>query len=537
MKILQVKLNRFKRFTNTTVQEIPSGARLVIIAGPNGCGKSSFFEALNVWARMNAGRGGWGDPNYFIKDPEQGDHGAHQAVQVIAKQSDLEGPIDPRKAVYIRSAYRNDPDFQISALQRMGSTLDDNRLSRMIENDAAVSQNYQRMASQALEDVFENEAAATTVGDFRTRVIGDIKAATLRLFPDLVMNGLGNPLTSGTFRFDKGTSKGFLYKNLSGGEKAAFDLLLDIIIKRREYDDTVFCIDEPEAHMGSRLQGDLLKELYNAMGDHCQLWLATHSIGMMRRARDLEQANPGTVVFLDFGDRDFDEPQTITPEVPNRAFWERVLDIAFDDFAALIAPSQIIICEGSPLGNGGSNESTDAKCYDEIFSVECPDTRFISAGNAHGVENDRLALVRAMESLVRGTKIRRLIDRDDLSPEEVADKAAQGLTVLKRRNIENYLFDDEVLRALCVLHGRESLADEIVAHKYAEMAKATTERDRPVDDVKASAGPIYVNIKRKLRLTRCGNSAKEFMRSTIAPMICPEMEIYKELKADIFDSN
>jgi len=41
-----------------------------------------------------------------------------------------------------------------------------------------------------------------------------------RIFPGFSLNGLGNPLTNGTFRFDKGTSRGFLYKNLSGGEKA-----------------------------------------------------------------------------------------------------------------------------------------------------------------------------------------------------------------------------------------------------------------------------------------------------------------------------
>ena len=58
--------------------------------------------------------------------------------------------------------------------------------------------------------------------------------------------------------FDKGTSENLPY-NLSGGEKAAFDLLLDIFVKKVEYDDTVFCIDEPEAHMNPRLQGSSLK--------------------------------------------------------------------------------------------------------------------------------------------------------------------------------------------------------------------------------------------------------------------------------------
>ena len=48
-----------------------------------------------------------------------------------------------------------------------------------------------------------------------------------------------------------------------GGEKAAFDLLLDIFVKKAEYNDTVFCIDEPEAHMNPKLQGKLLEELFH----------------------------------------------------------------------------------------------------------------------------------------------------------------------------------------------------------------------------------------------------------------------------------
>ena len=68
----------------------------------------------------------------------------------------------------------------------------------------------------------------------------------------------------------------------------------------------------------------------------------------MRRARDIEAENPGSVVFLDFGDRDFDKSQTIEPIKPNRKFWKRAYDVALDDLAALVAPKQVIICEGSP---------------------------------------------------------------------------------------------------------------------------------------------------------------------------------------------
>jgi len=46
MKIKEIKINRFKRFTDLTISEIPETAKLVVLVGPNGSGKTSIFEAL-----------------------------------------------------------------------------------------------------------------------------------------------------------------------------------------------------------------------------------------------------------------------------------------------------------------------------------------------------------------------------------------------------------------------------------------------------------------------------------------------------------
>ena len=102
--------------------------------------------------------------------------------------------------------------------------------------------------------------------------------------------------------------------------------------------------------MNTRLQGALLQELYDAVPDNSQLWIASHSIGMMRKARELYEANQNDVVFLDFGGHEFDTEVIITPSIPNRIFWEKVLDVALDDLAALVAPREVVICEGNPLG-------------------------------------------------------------------------------------------------------------------------------------------------------------------------------------------
>ena len=90
--------------------------------------------------------------------------------------------------------------------------------------------------------------------------------------------------------------------------------------------------------MGLRLQAKLLKELYGLIPDNCQLWIATHSIGMMRAAYDLGQENPGAVVFLDFDKRDFDQTEVITPSKVNRTAWEIMHRVVLEDLVRSFLP-------------------------------------------------------------------------------------------------------------------------------------------------------------------------------------------------------
>lgn len=534
MKIKSISVKHFKRFTELKIQNIPETAKLVIMAGPNGCGKSSIFDALKTWHILWRGSGQYWDPNYHHKYGISEMLDTNRAIRVELHGTEPSNPSDRKKVLYMRSAYRNDPQFRMKSLNRMDSVLEEERFSRLVENDVCVNLNYQRLVSNVFKDLFIDTDDSITISLYRQLVIGEIKSSLQRIFPDLVLANLGDPLEDGTFFFDKGISKKFNYTNLSGGEKAAFDLILDLIVKRGDFNDTVFCIDEPELHMNTRLQGDLLQEMYNLINEKSQLWIATHSIGMMRKAKEIAAIHPDEVVFLDFDNMDFDKPQVIEPVKPNRAFWENVYKVALDDLAELVTPEQIVICEGIPRGtSSGSNVEHDAKCLDKIFSEEFPDTKFLAGGNSNEVVTDRRALIGAIGSLSRGAKIIRLIDRDDRSPEQISDLQSEGVRVLSKRHLESYLFDDEVLDALCADKNQPDKIQDLRNAKNQALQNSISRRNAS-DDIKSASGEIYNDAKRILGLTGAGSDSKEFMRSTLAPLIKPGMTIYQILEEDIF---
>ena len=358
MKIKSIHLKDFKRFTHLKIEEILETAKLVVMIGPNGCGKSSVFDALNAYAdylrisndadyndkyykdldyltKSNEPR--YNLSYYKSKDQDQRqrmesydwdvynlealDRTRYETNIEFHGETNLSGSTEESykidKMFRVRTAYRNSSFTLPYTINRVDPKGERERTHfTLIENDEVFASNYWKLALQWLERSSEIGGNAQNLADLQNEIFGELRDAMGRLFndPQLVLKNLGNPLDGDLFQFDKGTSQRFSFQNLASGEKAALDLLLDVIVTKEEWDETIICIDEPEGHIHTKLQGQLLEELYNLIPEKSQLWIATHSIGMVRKAQDLMASDdPDPVVFLDFGkddtgqNRNFDE--------------------------------------------------------------------------------------------------------------------------------------------------------------------------------------------------------------------------------------
>lgn len=541
MKIKKIELNNFKRFTHLSVEDIPETTKLVVLVGPNGSGKTSFMEAMNHYYKC-AGYNDAGDYHYLSKagNVEEFNYiewrsralklvniDFHEAMfsNTLGNHDDIKGHF------YFRSAYRNEPDFQINSMQKQQDPTKSIRLSSLIQNDQTVSANYQRLIANAIVGVFDNANDTKVVATLRGELIGKIQSALKRVFEDLELSSVGNPLQNGNFYFTKGTTKNFSYRNLSAGEKSAFDLILDMVVQSKYYPDAIYCIDEPETHMHTKLQGRVLRELYLLIPGQSQLWLSTHSIGMLQEAEEIETEHPGTVAFLDFGGRDFDTDQVIRPAKIGKAVMDKFYELAFGDFAKLMLPKTIVFCEGDP--NGKTRKDFDKIIYSTIFADTHPEAFFISGGSCNDIEDIEKTHGEILNTLLKSSRIIKIVDRDDRSSKEVSDLASKGIKVLKERNLESYLLDDAVLKKLCDSVGKPEKYDECLREKN-EALTASIGRGNAADDYKSARGDIYNALKKCLTLVKCGNNADTFIRDTLAPLITPDMNVFKKLETEVF---
>lgn len=530
MKIKDIHVEKFKRFTELTIKNIPDTARLIVLVGPNGCGKSSLFDAFKTWHRIKGYNHG-SDEDYCKKDLNE-KRSAHELVKIAFHQdvSQLNHQ-DFHNFFYFRTAYRNSPQISVKALQKLNSPLDMVDQKMMIENDSTVDENYQRLLSKTLSKVYDETYDSIDVKTLREELIGKIREPLRRLFPDLTLTEIGMVTEKAEFYFSKGTTQRYGYEKLSGGEKAAFDLLLDMVVKSEFYRNTVFCIDEPETHIHTKLQANLLLELFQLVPNESQLWISTHSFGMLKEAKRLLELYPGEVTFLNFDGYDFDDIVQIEPSLCNDAIWNKMIEISLDDYAPYLSPETIVFCEGTTKGR--KRKDFDARCYTSIFKNKYPNVMFYSLGSCNEIEQKN-AVVDFISKLSPNSHIIRLVDRDDRSPEEIQDLKEQGVKVLSRRHIECYLLDDEVLQKWCVDCGQSEKIENANNIKT-QKVKSSIERGNAPDDVKSASNDICTEMKKLLNITACGNSGEMIMRDTISKLITYDMAVYQELEKEIFE--
>jgi hypothetical protein len=319
--------------------------------------------------------------------------------------------------------------------------------------------------------------------------------------------------------FKKADALDFPYQNLSSGEKEVVDIVLDLIARSSEFDDTIYCIDEPELHLNTAIQRSLLIEIEKLIPAKCQLWVATHSIGFLRALQD-ELADKAAI--LDFSEKNyFQGIQTIIPMKPTRTNWQRIFATALDDLVGLIAPRRIVYCEGrQEPDTGGGEQGLDALVYNEVFGAEHPDTLFISSGGSSELPKNSSLAIKILSKAFLDVEIILLRDRDLLTGIERSAFLSNDPMhrMLLRHELENYVFDFAVVEAFCRSRGQtldRTAYDAIVEN---------------IDTQDLKAGTTTAQLK-----TLCGFTGNnDGFKKALAPFIRQSTSAYAELEQCIF---
>ena len=145
-----------------------------------------------------------------------------------------------------------------------------------------------------------------------------------------------------------------------------------------------------------------------------------------------------------------------------RANWLEIFKTALDDLTGLVAPRRIIYCEGRAESKWGEERGLDANVYNKIFGQSYPDTVFVSSGgNTEPAQRSEIA-ISILGKVLSELEILVLVDRDFASGEMTTERDREEYLennplnhrVLSRLEMENYLYDTEVLEKYCAARGR-----------------------------------------------------------------------------------
>lgn len=447
MRITNLKIENFKRFTDLSVKQIPESAKLVLLIGSNGSGKSSVFDAFD-WLKKDL---------YYISKSTDGeeyyqkDAGFEPTLEIMFSDGSA---IKKDGFVYGIKEYKFIGRSSIRIVPRISNQYnpaqiieDTDSPNSYIENDTRFTNDvysYIQQINNALrEPVFSGRSADTykifqdfiaPLNSSLMNILGEEGRTTIQIaeFED------AGPQKNAKLIFKKGSSK-INYDLLSHGEKQIVILLLNFIVRRKYYEDAIIFIDEMDCHLNTAIQYRLLEEIVTKwIPDSAQLWTASHALGFIDYARKSEQA-----AIIDFDLLDFDLPQTLFPQ-PKSSL--EVYEIAVPKIVLfeLMKDRKLVVCENQ---------------NDEYYNLLLlPDTIFVGVKDARDV----------FLHIKRDARYHSLRDRDFLSDTEIQKIQAEypNHHILRYYDFENYIYHPQNIAEIAPEDfSKEVYVAEIVTQK------------------------------------------------------------------------
>ena len=118
--------------------------------------------------------------------------------------------------------------------------------------------------------------------------------------------------------------------------------------------------------------------------------------------------------------------------------------------------------------------------YGKLLGEKYHRATFVSVGSCSEVEDLENQSIKIVCNILKSSEIIKFVDRDDKSDEEVGELKAKGVKTSKRRHIECYLLDDELISKLCLNLDKEELIAKCLQAKIPQLKAALVEVTLPM---------------------------------------------------------
>jgi AAA15 family ATPase/GTPase len=427
MNITKLQFKNFKRFSDITIDNVPETSKLVLLIGANGSGKSSLFDGFNYLQSQTA-QGSQNEEviDYYQKGNSLGEISIETPSGKIHSLLGVQNTGDNLNTLKLfgRSSLRIVP-----TLGKKGNPYeieeDTDRPKKFIDNDVRFVNDvysYIKQIDDALREPVFSGKEANTLQIFHS-FIDPLNKSLTRIFKNdklviqIVEFASSTPEVPAKLIFKKGNSK-INYDLLSHGEKQVVVLLLNFIVRKSHYQDSIIYIDEMDCHLNTSLQYNLLEEIViNWIPDSSQLWTASHALGFIDFARKSAQAS-----IIDFDSLDFDYPQILLPE-PKENLEVYEIAIPRNFMFELLSNKKLVVCENQ---------------NDKYFNLlNLQDTIFV------GVRDSRDVFLH----IKREKRYLSIRDRDFLSDSEIIriSEKYPNHRILHYYDFENYIYHPDNL--------------------------------------------------------------------------------------------
>jgi len=534
MKVKKIQLkNGYKRFYDLTIDLGDNPKKIIALVGLNGCGKSSVIDGMLFHNNAHGAIGNKGIKDHTYHSMNQTPNYDYQNVTIEFLEGSYQNiqrekhKIGKEKTIFsLRSPYRYNSNLKIK--QSKATTeirLNNYGATTSTDLDEKMEENYRRLSIKYNNYLNDTDCKPS---EAKVKIIGDINSS-LKNCLDLEIVSIGSiEANQGTLYFKKDDHpSNFEFNVLSSGEKEVVDILIDLYLRQDEYNDTVFLIDEPELHINTAIQKKLLIEINKLVGKNCQIWMATNSIGFLRALQE-DFKDECQIIQFKAGVKWASTAQTLVPIKKTLAKWKEIFETALDDLTGLLSPKRIIYCEGKDKpGANGQEKGFDAKVFNNIFSEKYYDTLFISSGGNTELDQRSEIALAILTKVFSDVEILVLKDRDVSSgkPNTENDRQIYLKTnpknhrMLKRWEIENYLYDKEVLIKFCNennLTFNESEYDKLITDINNQNIKDETGKIKNFCGITISINPEQFKLQ-------------------LSGLVSENMTIFKELEECIFE--